>query len=174
MTTTQNDAPTAATVTEYAPEEPARLRWGTHSPEVFKTMIKLTAASAKGVDPVVLELVKIRASQLNQCAVCLDMHAKDALVAGETPERLVQLSAWRESRHFYTEKELAALELAEAVTDLRDGVPDEVFAKAAAHFEEVELSQLIASIAVINTWNRLNVTARVAPGHYTPGQYKGV
>ncbi|MFF2020666.1 carboxymuconolactone decarboxylase family protein [Streptomyces sp. NPDC058171] len=175
MTTTQNDAPTAATVTEYAPEEPARLSWAAHSPEVFKAMVKVTAAAAKGVDPVVLELVKIRSSQLNQCALCLDMHSKDALAAGETPERLIQLSAWRESRHFYTEKELAALELTEAITVLQDGfVPDEVYARAAAHFAEAELSQLVASIAVINTWNRFGVAFRAAPGHYTPGQYKGV
>ncbi|MGX2995094.1 carboxymuconolactone decarboxylase family protein [Streptomyces sp. JNUCC 64] len=175
MTTTQNIANPTTTTDGYAPEEPVRLQWSKHAPEFFKAMMKVSAAAGQGLDPVLGELVRIRASQLNQCAFCLDMHAKDAVAAGESVERIVQLSAWRESRHFYTERELAALELTEAVTNLQDGfVPDEVFARAAAHFDEAELSQLLASIAVINTWNRLNVAVRLAPGHYTPGQFKGL
>ena len=95
---------------------------------------------------------------------------KDALAAGESVERIVQLAAWEESRHFYTEKECAALELTEAVTVLTDGfVPDEVFERAAKHFAEAELSQLIAAITVINAWNRFGVTCRLTPGHYRPG-----
>ena len=91
-------------------------------------MVRLDAAARQGVDPVLLELVKIRASQLNHCAFCLDMHTKDALAAGESVERIVQLAAWEESRHFYTEQEIAAVELTEAVTVLTDGfVPDEVY-----------------------------------------------
>ncbi|WP_031068151.1 carboxymuconolactone decarboxylase family protein [Streptomyces sp. NRRL S-118] len=157
----------------YAPEQPPRLAWATHAPEVYKAMVKLDAAARKGLDPVLLELVKIRASQINHCAFCLDMHTKDALAAGESVERIVQLGAWEESRHFYTEKELAALELTEAVTVLTDGfVPDEVYEKAARHFEEAELAQLLAAITVINAWNRFGVTTRLAPGHYTPGQFK--
>ncbi|WP_432102422.1 carboxymuconolactone decarboxylase family protein [Streptomyces sp. bgisy091] len=156
-----------------APEHPARLQWATLAPEVYKAMVRLDAAARKGLDPTLLELVKIRASQLNHCALCLDMHSKDALAAGESVERIVQLSAWEESQHFYTEKELAAIELTEAVTVLTDGfVPDEVYAKAAKHFEEAELAQLIAAITVINAWNRFGVTARLAPGHYTPGDIK--
>lgn len=156
-----------------APEHPARLQWATLAPEVYKAMVRLDAAARKGLDPTLLELVKIRASQLNHCAFCLDMHSKDALAAGESVERIVQLSAWEESQHFYTEKELAAIELTEAVTVLTDGfVPDEVYAKAAKHFEEAELAQLIAAITVINAWNRFGVTARLAPGHYTPGDIK--
>ncbi|MEU9065243.1 carboxymuconolactone decarboxylase family protein, partial [Streptomyces sp. NPDC048430] len=120
-----------------------------------------------------LELVKVRASQLNHCALCLDMHSKDALAAGESVERLIQLSAWEESQHFYTEKEIAAIQLTEAVTVLTDGfVPDEVYAKAAKRFEEAELAQLIAAITVINAWNRFGVTCRMAPGHHTPGDIK--
>ncbi|CAM5544677.1 Carboxymuconolactone decarboxylase family protein OS=Streptomyces tendae OX=1932 GN=F3L20_03980 PE=4 SV=1 [Streptomyces tendae] len=116
--------------------------------------------------------MKIRASQLNHCAFCLDMHTKDALAAGESVERIVQLAAWEESRHFYTEKELAAIELTEAVTVLTDGfVPDAVYERAAAHFDEAELAQLIAAITVINAWNRFGVACRLTPGHYTPGQY---
>ncbi|MER6994522.1 carboxymuconolactone decarboxylase family protein [Streptomyces sp. NPDC000410] len=155
------------------PEPAQRLEWAKHAPEVYKAMVRLDAAARQGLDPVLLELVKIRASQLNHCAFCLDMHSKDALAAGESVDRIVQLSALEESPHFYTPKELAALELTEAVTVLTDGfVPDEVYEKAAKHFDEAELAQLVATIAVINAWNRFGVTHRLAPGHYTPGQYK--
>ncbi|WP_281156141.1 carboxymuconolactone decarboxylase family protein [Streptomyces sp. HYC2] len=157
----------------YAPEHEPRMQWAKHAPEVYRAMVRLDAAAGQGLDPRLRELVKIRASQLNHCAFCLDMHTKDALAAGESVERIVQLGAWEESRHFYTEKELAAIELTEAVTVLTDGfVPDEVYERAAAHFEEAELAHLIASITVINAWNRFGVTARAVPGHYTPGQYK--
>ncbi|SDN00804.1 alkylhydroperoxidase AhpD family core domain-containing protein [Streptomyces sp. cf386] len=177
MTTTTTATTAAATTqttaaVEYAPEHPARLNWAAHAPEVYRAMIRLDAAARKGLEAKLYELVKIRASQLNHCAFCLDMHTKDALAAGESVERIVQLSAWEESAHFYTPKELAAIELTEAVTVLTDGfVPDEVYAKAAAHFEEAELAQLIAAITVINAWNRFGVTCRMAPGHYQPGQH---
>ncbi|MFF9521468.1 carboxymuconolactone decarboxylase family protein [Streptomyces achromogenes] len=166
----------------YAPEEPARLRWAQHAPEVYKAMIQLDAVANQGLDPRLRELVKIRASQVNHCARCLDMHSKDALAAGESVERIVQLGAWEESRHFYTEKELAALELTDAITVLTGGtsqtksgggfVPDEVYERAAKHFDEAELSRLIAAIAVINAWNRFGVSTRTPPGHYHPGQHK--
>jgi AhpD family alkylhydroperoxidase len=178
--TTHTDATTTA---EYAPEQPARLEWAKHAPEVYKAMVRLETAARKGLDPKLYELVKIRASQINRCAFCIDMHTKDALASGESVERIVQLSAWEESRHFYTAKELAALELTEAVTVLTGGtsqafgfgggfVPDEVYDNAAKHFEEAELAQVIAAITVINAWNRFGVTCRMAPGHYQPGQYK--
>ncbi|MFI7402782.1 carboxymuconolactone decarboxylase family protein [Streptomyces sp. NPDC049541] len=164
---------TTQEATAYAPEQPARLRWAQHTPEVYKAMVRLDAAARRGLDPKLLELVKIRASQLNHCAFCLDMHTKDALAAGESVERIVQLGAWEESKHFYTEKELAALELTEAVTVLTDGfVRDEVYEHAAKHFEEPELAQLIAAITVINAWNRFGVTCRMAPGHYEAGQHR--
>ncbi|MGV9424865.1 carboxymuconolactone decarboxylase family protein [Streptomyces sp. NPDC003656] len=163
---------TAQDTAEYAPERPARLAWTEHAPDVYKAMVRLDIAARQGLDPRLLELVKIRASQLNHCAFCLDMHTKDALAAGETVERVVQLSAWDESRHFYTEREAAALELTEAVTVLTEGfVPDEVYARAAKHFDETELTHLIAAITVINAWNRFAVTTRMVPGHYTPGQH---
>ncbi|MEU6505529.1 MULTISPECIES: carboxymuconolactone decarboxylase family protein [unclassified Streptomyces] len=158
---------------EYATEHAPRLHWAQAAPEVYKAMIRLDAAARKGLDPTLHELVKIRASQLNHCAFCLDMHTKDALAAGESVQRIVQLSAWQESKHFYTEKELAAIELTEAITVLTDGfVPDEVYDKAAKHFEEAELAQLIAAITVINAWNRFGVTTRMTPGHYQPGQHQ--
>lgn len=156
----------------YAAEQPQRLDMAALAPDVYKAMVRLDTAARQGLDPKLYELVKIRASQINHCAFCLDMHTKDALAAGESVERIVQLSAWEESRHFYTEKELAAIELTEAVTVLTDGfVPDEVYDKAAEHFEEKELAQLIAAITVINAWNRFGVTCRLPPGHYQPGQH---
>ncbi|MGW5606770.1 carboxymuconolactone decarboxylase family protein [Streptomyces sp. NPDC003753] len=168
MTMNENTA-----TVEYAPEHTPRMAWAKHAPEVFKTMVRLDAAAGQGLEPTLRELVKIRASQINHCAYCLDMHTKDALAAGESVERIIQLSAWEESRHFYTERELAALELTEAVTVLTDGfVPDEVYDKAAKHFDEAELAHLIAAIAVINAWNRFAVSTRAVPGHYQPGQYK--
>ncbi|MGH4034285.1 carboxymuconolactone decarboxylase family protein [Actinomycetota bacterium Odt1-20B] len=154
----------------YAAEHTPRMNIATLAPDVYKAMVRLDSAARKGVDPVVLELVKIRASQLNHCAFCLDMHTKDALAAGESVERIVQLSAWEESQHFYTAKEIAAIELTEAVTVLTDGfVPDEVYEKAAKEFDEAELAHLISAITVINAWNRFGVTTRMVPGHYTPG-----
>ncbi|MGV9343367.1 carboxymuconolactone decarboxylase family protein [Streptomyces spiralis] len=174
MTTTRNTPETTnGTNAGYAPEQSPRMRWAQHAPEVYKAMIRLDAAAGQGLEPRLRELVKIRASQINHCALCLDMHSKDALAAGESVERIIQLGAWEESRHFYTERELAALELTDAVTVLTDGfVPDEVYDKAAKHFDEEELAQLIAAIAVINAWNRFGVSTRAVPGHYTPGQYK--
>lgn len=158
---------------EYAPEHTPRMHWAKAAPEVYKAMVRLDAAAKQGLDPALVELVRLRASGLNHCALCLDMHTKDALAAGESVQRIVQLGAWRESKHFYTEKELAAIELTEAVTVLTDGfVPDEVYEKAAAHFEEAELAQLIATVSVINAWNRFGVTTRAVPGHYQAGQHK--
>ncbi|MFE9862097.1 carboxymuconolactone decarboxylase family protein [Streptomyces sp. NPDC005506] len=169
MTTNEHNHPTS----DYAPEHSPRMQWAELAPDVFKAMVRLETASRKGLDPILVELVKIRASQLNHCAFCLDMHTKDALAAGESVERIVQLSAWEESRHFYTEKEVAAIELTEAVTVLTDGfVPDDVYEKAAKHFDEAELAQLIAAITVINAWNRFSVATRMVPGHYAPSDTK--
>ncbi|MFC8361811.1 carboxymuconolactone decarboxylase family protein [Streptomyces griseorubiginosus] len=155
------------------PETAPRLVWAQHAPEVYKAMLRLDTAARKGLDPRLLELVKIRASQLNHCAFCLDMHSKDALAAGESVERIIQLGAWEESRHFYTEQEVAALALTDAVTVLTDGfVPDEVYDHAAKHFEEAELARLIAAITVINAWNRFGVTCRMVPGHYEAGKHE--
>ncbi|MCW5251598.1 carboxymuconolactone decarboxylase family protein [Streptomyces sp. SHP 1-2] len=165
--TTTDSTPAGA----YAPEVPVRLDWDKHAPDVFRAMVRLDTAARQGLDPALHLLVQIRASQLNHCAFCLDMHSKDALAAGESAERIIQLGAWEESRHFYTERELAALELTDAVTVLTDGfVPDAVYARAAAVFEEAELTRLISAIAVINAWNRFGVTCRKTPGHHQPGR----
>lgn len=134
------------------------------APDVYRAMAKLSAVAGAGLERPLVELVKIRASQINHCAFCIDMHSREAFDAGESTARVVQLSAWRESRHFYSERELAALELTEAVTVLTDGfVPDEVWAVAAAAFDETELAQLVAAITVINAWNRFAVTTRAVP-----------
>ncbi|OQR62343.1 alkylhydroperoxidase [Streptomyces maremycinicus] len=170
--TTHADPTTTDGQVDRAPEHTPRLDWSAHAPDVLKAMLRLDTAARKGLDPKLVELVKVRASQINRCALCVDMHSKDALAAGESVERIIQLSAWEESEHFYTEKELAALALTEAVTVLTDGfVPEAVYERAAAHFEEAELAQLIATITVINAWNRFGVACRLVPGHYTPGQH---
>ncbi|MEU1308147.1 carboxymuconolactone decarboxylase family protein [Streptomyces cinnamoneus] len=141
-----------------------RMNFTKAAPKVFKAMIALDAAAAEGLDPALVELVQIRSSQINHCAYCLDMHTRDARRAGESEERVHLLSAWREAG-LYTEKEQAALALTEAVTVLTDGfVPDEVYERAARHFDEVELAHLIALIFTINAWNRIAVATRKTPG----------
>ncbi|WP_406196333.1 carboxymuconolactone decarboxylase family protein [Kitasatospora sp. NBC_01560] len=142
---------------------PQRMNFSTAAPKVFRAVLALDAAARAGLDPVVVELVQIRASQLNQCAYCIDYHTGDARKAGETEERMHQLAAWAESS-LYTAKERAALALTEAVTLLPQGVSDAVYAEAAEHFEEAELAQLIALIFTVNAWNRMNVATRKTPG----------
>jgi AhpD family alkylhydroperoxidase len=115
-----------------------------------------------------LELVKLRASQINGCAYCIDMHTKDARVGGETEQRLYALSAWRETP-FYSDRERAAIAWTEAVTQVAEGhVPDEVYELARQHFTEKELVDLTLGIVAINGWNRLAISFRTVPGTYTP------
>ncbi|MFF4360390.1 carboxymuconolactone decarboxylase family protein [Streptomyces sp. NPDC001604] len=119
------------------------------------------------------ELVKLRASQINGCGMCTDMHIKDALAAGEDPQRLHLVAAWREAKVF-TEAERAALELAEQGTRIADaagGVTDEAWANAAKHFDEDQLAALVATIAVINMYNRFNVIVQQPAGDYQPGMF---
>lgn len=118
------------------------------------------------------ELVKIRASQINGCGFCLDMHTKEAAAAGETAQRLHMVAAWREAKVF-TEAERAALELAEQGTRLADGagVPDDVWENAAKHYDEEQLLALVSLIALINAFNRLNVLTQQPAGDYVVGQF---
>ncbi|MFD5591329.1 carboxymuconolactone decarboxylase family protein [Streptomyces griseorubiginosus] len=142
----------------------ARLNFAKAAPKVFRALIGFDAAAREGLDPALVELIQIRASHLNRCAYCLHMHTNDARKAGETEDRLHMVPVWREARHFFTEREQAALALTEAVTLVADaGVPDEVYARAAAHFDEQELAHVLSLILAINTWNRVALsTAKIA------------
>jgi AhpD family alkylhydroperoxidase len=130
------------------------------APHINRAMNALDTASRKTtLEPVLLDLVRARASQLNGCAYCVDMHNRDAREGGETQRRLFALPVWRETP-FFTARERAALELTEAATRLTDGpVSDEVFGRAAEQFTETELAELIWTITVINAWNRLGAIA---------------
>lgn len=147
----------------------ARLDPRKAAPEAMKAISNLHAYVRKcGLDHKLLELVKLRASQINNCAWCMDMHTKQLRAAGETEQRLYLLSAWRECP-FYTERERAALTWTEALTLLTEGnVPDEVFAQARSQFSEEELVKLTLAIIAINGANRINVAFRTVPGNYQP------
>jgi AhpD family alkylhydroperoxidase len=144
-----------------------RLDYARIDPEARRAMLHLeTYAEKSGLELSLLDLVKTRASQINGCAFCLDMHIKDARASGETEQRLYMLNAWREAQ-CYTDRERAALALTEAVTLVSaTHVPDEVYAEAAAHFSEKELVQLTMAIIAINGWNRLAITFRKTAGVY--------
>ncbi|MGI8447289.1 MAG: carboxymuconolactone decarboxylase family protein [Streptosporangiaceae bacterium] len=132
-----------------------------------------TVVSESALPAATQELVKIRASQINGCAACTDMHTKDAAHAGENPVRLNLIAAWREATVF-TEAERAALELTEQGTRIADaagGVTDDAWADAAKHYDEDQLAALVSLIALINTYNRVNVIIRQPAGDYQPGQW---
>ncbi|MFF5962343.1 carboxymuconolactone decarboxylase family protein [Streptomyces collinus] len=156
MTMTTNTSSTHPT--------PARLEFGAVAPKAFRALIAFDAAARDGMDPALVELIQIRSSHLNHCAYCLHMHTNDARKAGESEDRLHMVAVWREARHFFTEREQAALALTDAVTLIADsGVPDDVYARAAALFDERELAQVLALICTINTWNRVALsTGKVA------------
>ena len=134
------------------------------APHIDKAMNSLDAAARKvSLEAPLLELVRARASQINGCAYCVDMHTRDALKGGDSDRRLFTLPVWRETP-FFTARERAALALTEAATRISEApVSDEVFAAAAEQFSEVELAELIWAITVINAWNRLGATARPWP-----------
>jgi len=145
----------------------SRLNIAKVAPDVYKAMLTLeTCVKQSGLEASLLELVKTRASQMNHCAYCLDMHTKDARAHGETEQRLYTLSAWRETA-CYSERERAALAWTEALTNVAEShVPDDVYDVARAHFTESELAHLSLAIVAINGWNRLSVAFRVVPGTY--------
>lgn len=124
-----------------------------------------------GLDHKLQELIKTRASQINGCAYCLDMHWKDAIAQGETEQRLYSLSAWRECP-YYTAAERAALAYTEAVTKIpQTEVTDEIFNELSRHFDKAQIADITMAILAINSWNRLNVAFRTTPGGYKPGMF---
>jgi len=146
-----------------------RIIYSQVAPEGVEGLSKLESCVRKsGLEPDLLELVKLRASQINGCAYCIDMHTKDARTRGESEQRLYGISAWHEAP-FYSERERAALAWTEAVTLIsEDHVPDEVYAEARKHFSEKELVDLTLAIIAINSWNRLAVSFRSLAGSYQP------
>ncbi|NUR59122.1 MAG: carboxymuconolactone decarboxylase family protein [Catenulispora sp.] len=149
--------------------------YGTTAGQKFAKYINSAgrAMGEAGLPYATTQLVLLRASQINGCAMCTDMHFKDAVHAGDQPERLNLVAAWREATKF-TDAERAALELTEEGTRIADGaggVSDEAWARAAEHYTEEQLAALISTIALINAYNRLNVIARVPAGDYKPGQW---
>ncbi|HEY8683540.1 MAG TPA: carboxymuconolactone decarboxylase family protein [Rhodanobacter sp.] len=142
-------------------------------PDALKPLLALADyVKNSGIEQNLIELVLMRASQLNGCAYCLDMHSKDARAAGETEQRLYMLQAWREAP-FYNKRERAALAWCEAVTrlDAIHGVPDEVYEEARAQFSEEELIDLNMAIILINSWNRIAIPSRAEPGNYKPAKH---
>jgi len=140
-----------------------RMRLDTVAPAAMKAMLELEGFVRGAVEHDLLELIKMRASMLNGCAFCVDMHATDALRSGEAPRRLFAVSAWRESP-FFTPTERAALALTDAVTELgRDGVPDAVWREAAQVWSPEQLAGVLMAIVTINAWNRIAVSTHAQP-----------
>jgi AhpD family alkylhydroperoxidase len=148
-----------------------RLEFRTIAPDGYKALLGLEQyLKGSGLDPILKNLAVLRASQINQCAFCIDMHTKDLRALGETEQRIYLLNAWREAP-FYTAKERAALEWTESVTLLApDCVPDDVYDRARKELSEQELVNLTFAIVAINAWNRLCVAFRSVPGAYQPAK----
>jgi AhpD family alkylhydroperoxidase len=142
------------------------------APGVFRSLLHVEKyVQHSGLEASLLHLIKMRVSQINGCAYCLDMHSKDLRAEGETEQRIYLLDAWREAP-FYTDRERAALAWAESVTLVsQTHVPDEDYEAARAHFSEEELANLTLAIIAINGWNRLNVAFRTPAGSYKPGAF---
>jgi AhpD family alkylhydroperoxidase len=152
----------------------ARLNYAKAAPGLYEAMDSLEQyLQGCGLERSLLLLIQLRASQVNGCAYCLDMHWKDLRAVGENEQRLYSLDAWRESP-YYTDRERAALAWAEAVTLIGQGhVPDAVYEEVRPHLNEKELSDLTLAVATINAWNRLSIAARIVPGSYHPAKAAG-
>lgn len=151
----------------------ARMNYGKAAPGALRAMWGLETYLADcGLEPGLRELVKLRASQINGCAYCVDMHSLDARALGETEQRLYALSVWQETP-FFSERERAALLWTEKLTLISlDHVPDEVYEQVRQHFSEEELVNLTLAIATINAWNRIAISFRSVPGQYTPKKHQ--
>jgi len=141
---------------------------------VFHAMLGLEQYLEQcGLERSLQDLIKLRVSQINGCAYCIDMHWKDLRAAGESEQRLYGLDAWEESP-YYSDRERAAFAWAESITDLQNGhVPDEVFEYVKKSFNDKELADLTFAVTAINSWNRLNIAARTVPGTYQPAKKQG-
>lgn len=148
-----------------------RLNYTKAASEAYRAMSQLEHYVRNcGLERSLLELMKIRASQINGCAYCLDMHTKDARAAGESEQRIYLLSAWQEAP-FYSERERAALEWTEALTLISENhVPDEIYERVSGHFTDEELVNLTMAVVTINGWNRIAISFRSEPGTYQPEQ----
>jgi AhpD family alkylhydroperoxidase len=146
-----------------------RMEYWKVAPGAFKAMSSLdTYVRESGLDKTLVHMVKLRASQINGCAYCIDMHWKDCRAAGESEQRLYGLDAWRESP-YYTDRERAALEWTEALTNVTDGhVRDTVYDTVRSHFSEKEVADLTWAVAGINAWNRIAIAFRSEAGKYKP------
>ena len=149
-----------------------RMNIATAAPGGYQAMLGLEKYLHEcGLEERLLLLIKLRASEINGCAYCIDMHWKDARALGETEQRLYGLGAWEESP-YYTDRERAALLWTESITQLTQGhVPDSVYAAVKPHFSEKELVDLTLAVATINAWNRIVISSRTVPGGYTPGAH---
>ncbi len=149
-----------------------RINYSKVVPGGYRAMSGLEkAVRESGLEPSLLDLIKLRASQINGCAYCLDMHWKDARARGESEQRLYSLDAWRETS-YYTERERAALAWTEAVTQIAvNHVPDELYEQVRPHFSEEELVNLTLTVVAINGWNRLAISFRTEPGTYQPATH---
>src|SRR5262245_9419840 len=149
----------------------ARINYAKAAPGVIEAMLGLVRYLHKsGLEESLVNLVNLRASQINGCAYCLDMHWKDLRAAGEGEQRLYGLDAWEESP-YYSDRERAALAWTDAVTNIQDGhVPDEIYHRVQKHFSEKELADLTLAVAEINAFNRLNIAGRTVPGTYRPAK----
>jgi AhpD family alkylhydroperoxidase len=148
-----------------------RIDYRKHAQEAIKSVLSLEKyVAASGLDEKLIHLVKMRASQIDGCAYCLDMHSIDARAAGETQQRLYTLDAWRETP-FFTDRERAALAWTEALTLISEThAPDDVYEELQKHFSEKEIVDLTWAVCAINLWNRVAISFRAVPGHYKPAK----
>ena len=148
-----------------------RIEYRKYAPEALKALFTLEKYLAEcGLEKKLMELMKMRASQINGCAFCIDMHSKDARAAGETEQRLYELNAWSETP-FYTDRERAALEWTESLTLVsQTHVADSAYEEVKKHFSEKEIVDLTIAVSMINLWNRIAIAMRAVPGHYQPKQ----
>ncbi len=152
----------------------ARLDAQKASPAAYRAMfgLEVSLRTSSKLEPALIELIKMRVSQINGCAFCIDMHSKDARAEGESEQRLYALSAWEEAP-FFTDRERAALAWAETITLITNGhVPDEAYEAAKQQFTDEELVNLTWAAIAINGWNRLSIAFRAVAGEYQPGTHK--